>query len=50
VILKIRIKDATNHRDVRIRVSGWIHRLRVQGKDIMFIVLRDGYGLLQCAF
>ncbi|KAJ7593838.1 asparaginyl-tRNA synthetase [Mycena floridula] len=30
----------------RIRVSGWVHRLRDQG-GIIFIVLRDGTGYLQ---
>lgn len=29
-------------------VSGWVHRHRVQGKDIAFTVLRDGSGYLQC--
>lgn len=35
-------------RTKRVKVSGWVHNLRVQGKDMMFIVLRDGYGYLQC--
>lgn len=30
-----------------MRVSGWVHRLRDQNK-IIFIVLRDGTGYLQC--
>ena len=33
-------------RDSRIRVFGWVHRLRQQ-KDLIFIVLRDGTGFLQ---
>jgi asparaginyl-tRNA synthetase len=33
-------------RGKRVRVSGWVHRLRSQ-KDIIFIVLRDGTGYLQ---
>jgi asparaginyl-tRNA synthetase len=44
----IKLRDAKAHRDVRVKVSGWVHRLRTQGKDMMFIVLRDGYGLIQC--
>ncbi|TPX59958.1 asparagine---tRNA ligase [Spizellomyces sp. 'palustris'] len=45
---KIKIRDATEHRGKRIKVSGWVHRHRVQGRDIAFIVLRDGTGFLQC--
>ncbi|KAH7591834.1 Aminoacyl-transfer RNA synthetases class-II family profile [Nakaseomyces glabratus] len=30
----------------RVKISGWIHRLR-SNKKVMFIVLRDGYGYLQ---
>jgi len=30
----------------RVRVSGWVHRLRDQ-QEIMFVVLRDGTGYLQ---
>lgn len=33
-------------RDQRVRVSGWVHRLRDQ-QEIMFVVLRDGTGYLQ---
>ena len=33
-------------RSNRVRVSGWVHRLRQQ-KGIIFIVLRDGTGYLQ---
>ncbi|EGD98019.1 asparaginyl-tRNA synthetase [Trichophyton tonsurans CBS 112818] len=33
----------------RVRVVGRVHRLRVQ-KDMIFLTLTDGYGLLQCVF
>jgi aspartyl/asparaginyl-tRNA synthetase len=45
---KIKIRDAVVSRGKRVKVSGWVHRLRVQGKDMMFVVLRDGSGYLQC--
>ncbi|KAK6358264.1 hypothetical protein TWF730_007614 [Orbilia blumenaviensis] len=43
----IKIRDSTAHRDTRVKVSGWIHRLRSQA-HMIFIVLRDGTGYLQC--
>lgn len=45
---KIKIRQSTQSRNKRVKVSGWVHRLRVQGKDMMFIILRDGSGYLQC--
>ena len=45
---KIQLREAAANRNTRVKVSGWVHRLRVQGKDMMFAVLRDGYGLIQC--
>jgi asparaginyl-tRNA synthetase len=47
VAKKIKIRDTTDHRNVRVAISGWIHRLRHQ-KNMIFITLRDGTGLLQC--
>ncbi|SAM00854.1 hypothetical protein [Absidia glauca] len=45
---KIKICQGVDSRGKRVKVSGWVHRLRVQGKDMMFVVLRDGSGYLQC--
>ncbi|TFK50779.1 asparaginyl-tRNA synthetase [Heliocybe sulcata] len=44
---KAKILHLTPLRSKRVRVRGWVHRLRDQ-KGIIFIVLRDGTGYLQC--
>jgi len=41
-----KIEGLTALRGKRVRVFGWVHRLRQQ-KDMTFIVLRDGTGFLQ---
>ncbi|CAN6674924.1 asparagine--tRNA ligase, cytoplasmic [Trichomonascus vanleenenianus] len=44
---KIKILKGAEFREKRVVTQGWIHRLRVQ-KGLVFIVLRDGTGYLQC--
>ncbi|KAF4621416.1 hypothetical protein D9613_001024 [Agrocybe pediades] len=44
--INAKIAQLGDLRSKRIRVFGWVHRLRQQ-KDIIFIVLRDGTGYLQ---
>jgi len=43
---KSKIAHLVDLRSKRVRVFGWVHRLRQQ-KDIIFIVVRDGTGYLQ---
>lgn len=44
---KIKIAHGTQKRDKKVQVQGWVHRLRSQ-KGLMFIILRDGTGYMQC--
>ena len=37
---KIKLRDSTANRGTRVQVQGWVHRLRTQGKGLMFITLR----------
>ncbi|KAI1709271.1 tRNA synthetases class II (D, K and n) domain-containing protein [Ditylenchus destructor] len=45
--LVARIRDCPNLTEKRVKVFGYVHRLRQQGKNLMFLVLRDGTGYLQ---
>lgn len=42
----VKINETGAKRGERIKVSGWVHRLRSQ-KGLVFLVLRDGTGFLQ---
>eukprot|EP00096_Caligus_rogercresseyi_P003488 TRINITY_DN1658_c0_g1_i1.p1 TRINITY_DN1658_c0_g1~~TRINITY_DN1658_c0_g1_i1.p1 ORF type:complete len:569 (+),score=215.84 TRINITY_DN1658_c0_g1_i1:41-1747(+) len=44
---RMKIKEGESHRGSRVQVYGWVHRLRRQGKALMFLTIRDGSGFLQ---
>lgn len=46
---KIKMLDVADYIGKRVKVQGWIHRLRIQ-KGVAFVVLRDGTGYIQCVF
>jgi nondiscriminating aspartyl-tRNA synthetase len=43
---RIRTTELGRHVDERVRLGGWLHRLR-QLSNVSFLILRDGYGLAQ---
>ncbi|GAV55397.1 hypothetical protein ZYGR_0AV00280 [Zygosaccharomyces rouxii] len=43
---KVKINKAYESVGQRVKVNGWIHRIR-NNKKLVFVVLRDGYGYLQ---
>jgi asparaginyl-tRNA synthetase len=44
---RIAISDAANHVDQTVEIPGWLYNIRKSGK-IVFPILRDGTGLMQC--
>src|SRR5271157_5648025 len=44
---RITIADAARHLDETVEIPGWLYNLRKSGK-IVFPILRDGTGLMQC--
>lgn len=44
---KARIRDLPGLVGERVRVSGWVHHLRQDGKKLFFVDLRDGSGFAQ---
>ena len=44
---RITIAEAGNHAGESVRIAGWLYNLRKSGK-IVFPILRDGSGLMQC--
>jgi len=42
----VKTTSAAEHVGQRVRLSGWLHRLRRMG-GINFLIVRDGYGLFQ---
>lgn len=44
---KIKLRHSVDSRGKRVKIMGWVHRLRQQG-GLTFLVLRDGTGYLQC--
>ena len=51
----VKLRKGTSEKDLdygegrgsRVRITGRVHRFRTQ-KDVIFLVLQDGYGFLQC--
>ena len=43
------IKDVKDYEKQKITINGWVYNSRSSGK-IGFLMLRDGYGIIQCIF
>lgn len=44
---RIRVEDAASHVGETVSIAGWLYNLRKSGK-IVFPILRDGSGMMQC--
>lgn len=44
---QMKIKDLASHVGERVKIFGWVHRLRQDGKKLWFVDLRDGTGFIQ---
>lgn len=44
---QVKVRDLKNYRGRRVKIFGWVHRKRESGKNLAFLVLRDGTGFLQ---
>lgn len=48
VACSAKISQLGSYRGQRVKIFGWVYHLRRQGKNLLFVTLRDGSGLLQC--
>lgn len=44
---QLKIRDLSKYVDQRVKIYGWVHHLRTDGKKLWFIDLRDGTGFAQ---
>jgi len=45
---RMKIRECGANHGKRVMLRGWVHRLRTQGKSLMFLTLRDGTDFIQC--
>ncbi|KAI6657335.1 Asparagine--tRNA ligase, cytoplasmic [Oopsacas minuta] len=46
--ISVKIRGTSKCIGKRIKVQGWVDSKRQQGKNMIFVILRDGSGFLQC--